>query len=175
MRTIAPHGNRTRYIHRGCRCGPCREANRVYSVERRRQFPHPNALVSAKAVKRHLRLLGRRGVGLRAVRDVTGLNLTRLLELRSGNAGRVTRRTERLILNVTSEAYADAARIPGKRTICLIKRMKRQGFNYRQLALKLDLWPETLQRIVKRKGNVLAKTQMKVERFYNRLMAEAAA
>jgi len=27
---MSEHGTRTRYVHHGCRCEPCTEANRVY-------------------------------------------------------------------------------------------------------------------------------------------------
>lgn len=36
VHTIRSHGTRARYVHDGCRCGPCREANAAYQRARRR-------------------------------------------------------------------------------------------------------------------------------------------
>lgn len=166
------HGTRTKYNYHGCRCDECKAANRIYTSARRNT--HPNALVSAKAAKKHLRKLQRGDVGLRAVRDVTGLSCSRLGDVRRGHAHRVTRSTERLILSVTPEAYSGGARVSGKQTLRLIQKLRDEGFTYQRLATQLNLWPKTLQRIVNRKGNVLADTQMRVERFYNLIMLEAA-
>lgn len=174
MRTIAPHGTRTRYLHRKCRCEPCREANSAYAAARYRNSARPNPLVPATAARKHLRLLNRHGVGIDSVSDVTGLGTSPLQQLRAGRRERVTLKTEQLILGVTIDAYAGGARIPARRTIYLVKRLRGEGFTYERLAVQLNLWPETLHRLVKRNGTVLADTQMRVEKFYNRLMLEAA-
>lgn len=133
--------------------------------------PRPNPLVPAKAVGKHLRKLQRHAVGLRAVRDVTGLSFSRLGDLRQGKARRVMLKTERLVLSVTVEAYAGGARISGKKTIRLIRDLRAEGFTYDRLAAQLNLWPDTLHRLVNRKGTVRADTAMRVEKFYNLVMA----
>jgi hypothetical protein len=115
----------------------------------------------------------RRGVGLRSVSDVTGVTFSRLGDVRRGKSTRVTLRTERLILNVTANAYAGGARVNGNKTLRLVEKLRREGFTYERLAKQLDLWPETLHRMMKRKGDVIASTEMRVEKFYRALMAES--
>jgi hypothetical protein len=162
------HGTRTAYTWHRCRCNPCTEANRVYNE--RRRAPRSNYLIPGSVAQAHLKGLQQSGVGLRSVHDVTGISVSRLFEITTG-AARIKRKTQRLILDVTADAHADGARIPSGPTVKMVRQLKREGFNYKQLALRLDMCPEALQRMVKRKGNVLARTQMRLEKFYMRIMA----
>lgn len=165
------HGKRATYIRRGCRCAPCKEANRLYNIEYRRARPHPNAMVNARRAKRHILKLSKHGVGLRAIRDVTGMSFSHLGEIRRGTCARVRTTTERRLLAITADAHADHATICGARTLRLVMKLRSEGFGYHQLALRLDMCSEALERLVRRKGNVKAVTQMKVQKFYDRIMA----
>lgn len=172
---IAGQGNRSRYLNGRCRCAPCKAANSAYVRERRARNPHPNALVLDKAAKRHLRKLRRQGVGLDSIQDVTGLGRTTISDIRNGARSKITRTTERLILSVTKDAYAGGARIPARKTIYMVKRLVREGFTEERLSVRLGLERSTIPRLVKRNTLVEGVTQMKVERFYNRLMLESEA
>lgn len=168
---MTPHGTTARYNYHRCRCPECKEAQRLYSARRRRNNPHPNRLVSAKRVARHLRKLHRYEIGLRSLSDITGMSFPYLGAVRSGKRRRVRLQTERMILSITREAYAGGARIPSGPTAKRLRRLRREGFTYNKLGEQLNLWPETLMKIVNRKKTVRASTQMKVEKFYRRIMA----
>jgi hypothetical protein len=153
----------------------CKLANSTYTAARRQKDPHPNALRSSEVSTAHLRFLQVSSVGLRAVSDVTGVSFTRLRELRSGKVTKVTRKIESRILSVTVDAYAGGANVSARRTIELVKKLRREGFTYERLARQMDLWPDTLHRLVKRKGNIRADTEMRVAKFYSLFIAEEAA
>lgn len=168
---MAPHGSAARYNYHSCRCSKCKESQRVYSKIRRSKNPHPNRLVPAGPTAKHLRKLRRHKVGLRSLRDITGMSFSHLRLLRAGKKQFVQLRTERKILQITGEAYAGGARISSVPTAIRLRRLRQEGFTYSRLAVQLKLWPETLMKIVNRKALVRASTEMKVEKFYNKIMA----
>lgn len=171
---MSEHGTRARYIHYDCRCLPCKKANSDYAAARYRARSRSNPLVSSDVTRRHLRLLKRSGVGVRVVSDITGIPFQHVSSLRNRKDARVTLRTEQLILGVTIGAYSGGAKVPARKTIRLVKRLRREGFTYHRLAVQFNFWPQTLQRLVKRNKTVTADTEMRVQKFYDRVMAEAA-
>lgn len=103
----------------GCRCEPCREANRHYERNRQRRTAPP--YVNASAARRHLQFLGERGVGLKTVAVRTGLShgtLSRLMygTAQRGPSRRIRAETNDRILGVMPTDAADGARVPAERT-----------------------------------------------------------
>lgn len=112
-----PHGDRVRYVL-GCRCLPCRAANSRYETGRlaARKNGDWNGVVSSLAARNHLRKLRRRGVGLRAVADVTGVSRTILQGIAAGTRAQCRKRTETAILAVDSGARSGGSIVPAGRT-----------------------------------------------------------
>lgn len=163
------HGSISRYVNRKCRCSSCKKANTVY--QRKRRKPHPNRKVSAIRSQKYLRRLNQHSMGLRSVAEIAEMTFGHLRRIRSGEIRKVRLTTQNAILSVPLIAHADAALIPGHKTHRMITHLRNEGFTYEQLALKFEMNPRTIKNFVERKHYVLAKTQMKVEKFYNRVMA----
>lgn len=119
-------GTRARYVlgpgpgqdrSRGCRCEPCRAANRTYARQRDRAARRPDEVlvsrfVPAGPVRSHLLELTQTGVGLRTVAARTSLSRASLARIVRGEARRVSRRTRELILGVIPDHVADGALVP---------------------------------------------------------------
>lgn len=112
------HGTRARYVFgatgtlagQGCRCEPCRDANRLYARERDRRLkllePADGTHIDAGAARDHLLWLRDQGVGLRTVERKTGLARNTLRQIVTGSSARCSARTERLVLGVGRSAGA---------------------------------------------------------------------
>lgn len=125
------HGTRARYVFgpaggdwaNGCRCDPCREANRAYARNRDRERrswmgeESPDHWhVDADAARAHLAWLREHGIGLRTVEARTGLARHTLQQITSGESRRCLARTERLILGTGLFAALPGACIDGDDT-----------------------------------------------------------
>ena len=164
-----PHGARVRYIL-GCRCLPCRAANSRYESERlaARKNGDWNGVVSSDAARTHLRKLRRRGVGLRAVADVTGISRTILQGIASGARAQCRKRTETAILAVDGGARSGGSIVPAGKTWRIIRHLLAEGYTKSELARRLGSKAKTPALQI-RTDFVLASTAAKVERLYNRL------
>lgn len=108
------HGTRACYVFGpqpgqdrslGCRCEPCKNANRAYARDRLRAQSRPDealapAYVSAAPARDHLRWLQERGVGLRTVADVSGVGRSSLQQIASGRRTKATPQVIERILAV---------------------------------------------------------------------------
>jgi lambda repressor-like predicted transcriptional regulator len=102
------HGNRSSYVA-GCRCEPCRQANRDYArnLERRHRRDRYGiqpfqtvTLVDPKETRRHLAWLNSQGIGLRTIVDQTGLSRSNLQRIVRGDRKHITARTADRILAI---------------------------------------------------------------------------
>jgi hypothetical protein len=160
-----PHGMRARYVT-GCRCEPCREANRAYARLRGKmnRAGEWNGLVDAAHVRAHLELLSAAGVGYKTVADVAGVAKTVLAEVRVGKKTRVRAQTEKAVLAVGPDTLTDAKLVPARPTWKLLRAlMEQEDWSRAELARRLGYKVGALQ-INRRR--VTAKTAMRVERFY---------
>ena len=164
-----PHGVRVRYCL-GCRCLPCRAANSRYESGRlaARKNGDWNGVVSSLAARNHLRKLRRRGVGLRAVADVTGVSRTILQGIASGARAQCRKRTETAILAVDSGARSGGSIVPAGRTWRILSLLLAEGYTKSDLARRLGSKAKTPALQI-RTDFVLASTAAKVERLYRRL------
>lgn len=157
------HGLRKTYAS-GCHCVLCKRANADYQARRDAFGPY---LVSAERARKHLRRL-KGTVGLVTVADITGIHIVRLGAIRSGKTRSIRPERERVILNVDANA-ADI--VSAKEVHRMTKELLKEGFTHRSLGERMGLnGPFRIQR----KDFVRAKTQMRLEKFYNKIMAEAA-
>ena len=160
-----PHGTRSAYV-RGCRCEPCTVANRVYARgrSRARRVNHDwNGLVSAEKARTHLLRLSRAGVGRRAVGAACDVADSILQGIRAGTRTRCRARVERLILDVDAGARSDASLVSAGRTWRLIRLLLEEGFSKAELARRMGFVSPAIQF---RKGRVLARTALRVQKLY---------
>lgn len=162
-----PHGIRARYTS-GCRCQPCRAANAAYQRKRAvaKVWHGPNGLVSVEAVRRHLLTLSRKGVGRRTVALVARVPQSMLSKIVRGDRHLIRVYTERRILAV-NESSRRAGRVDAKRTWRLIHELLEEGFTRAEIARRMGYARPALQF---RRGQVLAKTALKVEQFHRSYM-----
>jgi hypothetical protein len=97
---------------------------------------------------------------------------TVISEVKRGLKTNVRRETERKILAITREAYSDHALIPANHTLRQITELLTEGFTKTELARRLGYKTRALQIAP---GKIIAKTAVKVDKFYRAIMAEAAA
>ena len=173
MQTLRPHGTRTRY-QQGCRCFECRLVCAQYQrqrMARRKAGVETNDLVSAQSALDHMAMLSKAGIGLRTVSAVTDIHPWKLSEIRAGRVKHIRAIHSRKILAITEDMLPDGAHVPSDPVRQMITRLKREGFTYTELAKRIGVSRTVL---VKRKPFVSARTRLKVQLFYERIMAEAA-
>jgi hypothetical protein len=127
-----------------------------------------NGLVDACAVRDHLRALSRQGVGYRQTADAAGVASSVLAKVLNGERTQIRASTARRVLEVTAEAAADHAMVSAGPTKRRLRRLIAEGFTHAELARRLGYKRPALQLGRER---VLAKTQHKIKRFYDLVMA----
>ncbi len=164
-----PHGKRARYTS-GCRCEACREANNVYQRSRTRAkvYGRTNALVPVAAVLRHLKALGRAGLGTSTIGDAARVAGSTVRKVLDGRRSHLREATARRLLAVTRDAIADSALVPAGPTWALLEELLEEGFTRTDLARRLGNKGKapTLQI---RRDHVEAATAAKVERLHRQL------
>jgi hypothetical protein len=156
---LCPYGSYLRKDSKGGICGRCRELL-VW-----------NGLVDARRARRHLRGLSSRGVGRDAVAAAADVGVTTIAAITSGRKIRIRAEVERRLLGVDEKARADASLVDAALTWRMIARLcdvERVGFTPATLAKRLGYKCPALQ-FGKRK--VLARTALKIERFYRLVMS----
>jgi hypothetical protein len=166
----AQHGTRIRYLD-GCRCENCKHANARYHQERRaaRRIGLGNKLVPAARVRRHLARLSRLGIGRKTIGDASGVSDNTIQAVKSGRKRRIRQRVERAILGVSAAAIGDACLVPGEKAWGLIDRLLALGYRKADLARRLGYEDGRLRFT---RDRVTAKTQLRIERLFGKLMSE---
>jgi hypothetical protein len=163
-----PHGTRIRYVG-GCRCLPCRMANARYATERAHAIKagDTRGIVSAEAARRHIVMLGRRGVGYKTVADSASVARSVVAKIRSGEKTRIRAHTERRILAVTPALLPDSALVSGAGTRRRIAALLEEGYTKAFLARELGAITPALQ--IATRERVTVKTRARVLALYRRL------
>jgi hypothetical protein len=125
-----------------------------------------NGLVPADAVKRHLRMLSRQGVGYKSVAIAADVSRTVLADVIAGKP-QIRAETERRVLAVDREAIGAGTHVDARPTWMLIRRLLDEGFRKGEIARRLGRKKPALQI---RRGQVTAQTAADVERLYHVLM-----
>jgi hypothetical protein len=166
------HGHQ-RTFWRGCRCVACRAAFSKYQMETRRsRAARGPAFVSAAPSRRHLR----RFANLHAVADVLGCDASWLWRIRAGHQKTVRPESERRILSANYDlvvkrrpmVMSDGVRVPAVKVKKLVRKLQDEGFTLKQIASGAGIAKAIL---IPRKRNVFASTEMKIEKFYRKVMA----
>lgn len=172
---VDPGGDRSK----GCRCEPCREANRVYARSRDRAARRPDeelrgAYVDAGEAIDHLVWLRSQGVGLRTVAAKTGLSRSALHELVTKRRTRATRDTVTRILSVGRHVVHGNALVDAVATWKLIDDLLRHGYTRTALARELGSTAKVPSLQIGH-SKVTAMTAGKVEEIHRRLMVRVLA
>lgn len=130
-----------------------------------------NGLVDATKAREHLLLLSERNVGRRAVQAASDVADTVLEDIKNGKKTRIRASTERAILAVDEMAISDGALVPAKETWKRLRKLFRMGYTKTEIAAALGSEGKvpTLQI---RKGMVLARTEHRVRKFFDKAVAE---
>jgi hypothetical protein len=164
-----PHGTRHRYLG-GCRCVPCRAANSRYSSKRaaaQRQGDW-RGFVPATSVLKHIRQLGRRGVGYKAVADAASIARSTMRKIINGEQKQLRKHHADRILAVDRTAIADRALVPAGRSWKLLNELLEAGYTKTFLAKQLGSGAKT-PKLQIQADRITALTESKVERLYRRI------
>lgn len=162
------HGTRAEY-RQGCRCLPCRRANALYAAQRyasRRRGAH-GALVDARDARRHLRKLGKRGIGKRQASRLSGLSLWVIAAVRSGRLIAIRPSTASRILAIRP-VMALGTCVSAETVERLVRRLKGEDFDPAALAGRLRLSEQWVRRHHRR---VKGRTAARVQRLWDTVMA----
>jgi hypothetical protein len=161
-------GTRLQY-HAGCRCYFCRTANSDYERERvaARKRGEWNGLVDASAAREHLLKLRKQGVGRRAVRLATDLNLSVIIKIYQGTRTKIRASTEKKILAVTPASRLDGAHVSAKQTWRRLDQLLDEGFTKERLAQELGF---KSPKIAIGKNKCTVEMAGRVERLWNSYM-----
>lgn len=130
-------------------------------------------LVDVGRAKRRLRWLSKHGVGYKAAADAASVSRTIVAKILNGRKKQIRLSTERRLLQVDEAARADASLVDARQTWELLEELLEDGgFTKTELARRLGYRgdPPALQ--VGRE-KILARTALKIERFYRQINAEA--
>lgn len=126
-------GTYTKYVVEGCRCDPCRAANRDYARARKLRPAPP--YVAADDVRRHIRYLSDNGVGLKRVAAIAGVSHGAVSKIVYGDPARGQAPTKRVrpatrdrILAVTIHDTADGSKQPAGLTLDHVAELVRRGW-----------------------------------------------
>jgi hypothetical protein len=166
-----PHGTREKY-KQGCRCFKCRvvcaEYARELTARHRRGIRNP--IVSAMRARRHLMKLKRRGIGVMVLSEASGINKRTLEKIRSGQSKNIRLLREQEILSLSELHVSDFSLIPADRVWRIVDKLKAEGFTYKQIEERSGV---NYRIMWARKPCVRAKTKMRIEKFYDRVMRAA--
>lgn len=145
---VRAHGTRACYVHgpagrsKGCRCEPCRDANRTYARTRARRAARPDeilepAYVDNSEAREHLAWLASVGVGKRTVSERSGVALSAIEKIRRGTVTRSRPDTIAKILAVGRSAARGAALVDAEPTRRLIDDLLAHGWTRTAIAREL--------------------------------------
>jgi len=178
----APDGTtRVRLYKRACRGAngePCRygahlrkdSTGDVCCLCRPRLAAAWNGLVSADAVRAHLKTLSRQGVGYKSVAAAADVSRTVLRDILAGRKHQLRAQSARRVLAIDRDALADHALVPAGPTWRRLRRLQEEGFTKTELARRLGSKAKTPALQFKARY-ILAKSAARVERFYRIVMA----
>lgn len=172
------HGTRACYVfgpelgvRQGCRCEPCREANRTYARLRQRRVANPgiwgepNDFVSADEARMVIDRLCEEGLGLRSIASNAGIGRTALNAILRGETLRVHAETLRRLKQLGGNRRPGGALVPARGTWHLLEILMAAGYTKTRLAGLLGIG-RSLQ--VSRRS-VRLSTARKVQALYARL------
>lgn len=128
-----------------------------------------NGLVSADAVRAHLKTLSGQGVGYKSVAIAADVHNSTLSDILFAGKQQLRAQTARRILAIDRDARADHALVPAGPTWRRLRQLLAEGFTKTELARRLGSRSKTPALQFKRRF-ILAKSAARVERFYHVVM-----
>jgi transcriptional regulator with XRE-family HTH domain len=173
------HGTRAGY-RGGCRCEPCRRADREYARRRYRlkAYGQWQPFTDAAPVREHVRRLMSLGIGAARVGDLAKVphsSVGRLLYGRPGHGEPPSRRVrtaaaQRLLAVRFSEAsLAPGVAVDAAGTRRRLRALVAVGWSGRALAARLAMEPAHLSRILRDRPTVSGATARRVRELYDEL------
>jgi len=181
------HGTRARYVSgpdehggpgRGCRCGPCTEANRAAASHRGRMILYGQwqPYVDASQARDHVRALSAAGIGWKRAAALAGLSSGAMAKLLYGGPGgrpatrRIRAETEQKILAVQpgAESLGGGALVDATGARRRLQALVAIGHSQSALARRLGQLPSNFTATMTR-GQVTAATDRAVRALYDGL------
>ena len=147
------HGTRAKYVVEKCRCQPCTIANRLYARERDRterrvaygiESP-PVIFIDATETREHIQWLRKVGVGRRQIHATSGVALSTIQKIGSGQLLKIRPKTADRILAVGRHRAAGGTLIDAKPTWRLINDLLKHGCTRAQIARHINHNARALQ------------------------------
>lgn len=177
---MSTHGTRAHYVKEKCRCGPCRNANRVEQAarERAKLYGRYNPFVDAAPVRAHILALSAAGIGRRRLSELSGVSDTAIQTLKTGTAGkrdgrppaRIRRETAERILAVQLDTatLAPGAHVDARGTHRRIQALAARGWSHNRISGELGLASNNVH-VWLRQTHVSRGTADAVSRLYDQL------
>lgn len=154
-----PCGERARYVWgpgpgqdrtKGCRCEPCRAANRAYQLTRDRATRRPDEVlispyVPAGPVRAHLAALAEAGVGSWTIAALASLRRQTVVRILRGEQRRILRSTRERLLAISPDQFAGGMRIPAGPTWALVDRLRAAGWTKARISAEIGQGGRALQ------------------------------
>jgi hypothetical protein len=174
------HGTRAAYVADRCRCGLCREANRLEAAGRRRAqaYGRWRPFVDAAAARGHVQWLREAGLGVDRIVELSGVGSGTIRQLIYGDprtgrpVARVRVETEAAVLSVAPTGLAPGALIPAAATHALVEDLLDAGCTLADLAAELGRSTSSLSGSLTR-ARVRAATAAEIARLHCRLLGSA--
>jgi hypothetical protein len=147
------HGTRAKYVVEKCRCQPCTIANRLYARERDRterriaygiESP-PVIFIDATETREHIQWLRKVGIGRRQIHATSGVALSTIQKIGSGQLLKIRPKTADRILAVGRHRAAGGTLIDAKPTWRLINDLLKHGCTRAQIARHINHNARALQ------------------------------
>jgi hypothetical protein len=147
------HGTRAKYVVEKCRCQPCTIANRLYARERDRterrvaygiESP-PVIFIDATETREHIQWLRKVGIGRRQIHATSGVALSTIQKIASGQLLRIRPKTADRILAVGRHKAAGGTLVDAKQTWRLINDLLKHGCTQTQIARHINHNARALQ------------------------------
>ena len=147
------HGTRAKYVVEKCRCQPCTIANRLYARERDRTERRVAYGIEAPAVifieatetREHIQWLRKVGVGRRQIHATSGVALSTIQKIGSGQLLKIRPKTADRILAVGRHRAAGGTLVDAKPTWRLINDLLKHGCTQTQIARHINHNARALQ------------------------------
>lgn len=146
------HGQYATYVHHGCRCTDCREANNQLTRDRTRQKAYGRyRFVDATPVREHVQALMNQGMGYARIGRAAGVHNSTMTYLIHGFGGADPRPPKKKIDRLTAEAIlnveldlAPGAKVPAIGSRRRLEALMWNGWSGSSLAHRLGVEPANL-------------------------------
>lgn len=147
------HGTRAKYVMDKCRCEPCTNANRTYNRDRSRNERRAElgiedrfvAYVDCSEARDHLRWLSSIGIGKRTVHKVSGVALSSIEAIRSGQVTKARPRSVDRILAVGRHRAHDRMPVDPTPALRMLNELHNAGMSKSAIARALGHKTPALQ------------------------------